>query len=517
MGQEKQKDLLNNNIFFDYSFETLDLNKDMEKIYEIINDEELYDEFDKNVKLTNLKNENYKRYTNIEIIKYKNLPQDFDEIVEEIINLYGYIDPKKVLHENLFDAGNTKILLDNIYRRIDRLTRMVKTTLKELTAKNDEKQKKFSIGYFKNLEIEEIEKKKLIEKYNELVLFNSYIENDIYEDIKKQAKREKYISEIFSILNIEETKKKNLDKKEKIEILNKKIDEEILKYKKQISYLEEIIPENSKYLKEFQEFQNFCNKIIAYDDTNYEIVKQTFEILSDKLKFKNYISNFEEMFIQEIIDRQKEERFIFEKIGIKNLKTSLNYITANYMDKLSKEAKEIVQYIYDKIKKENYKLEELYNRLNLIVRDIWKESITDVYKFDPEKDYCFICSNNQFIDEKYETIIITKNMINRVDDYHDYQIGFICNYNDNIMYITENEDIMTVENIDDMSKLKTPIQLEQEFINFKICNRIALNGYQTKIEAVYYINDGNIEKYIKAIELANMYNIPLIVLKKDIK
>ena len=73
---------------------------------------------------------------------------------------------------------------------------------------------------------------------------------------------------------------------------------------------------------------------------------------------------------------------------------------------------------------------------------------------------------------------------------------------------------MTVDN-DDMSNLKTPIQLEQEFVNFKICNRIAMDGYRTKIEAVYFINDGNRDKYMKALELANMYKLPLIELKKD--
>ena len=101
-----------------------------------------------------------------------------------------------------------------------------------------------------------------------------------------------------------------------------------------------------------------------------------------------------------------------------------------------------------------------------------------------------------------------------MDDYEDYQIGFICGYNDNILYMTENDDIMTVDN-DDMSNLKTPLQLEQEFINFRICNRIALDGYITKIEAVYLIDDGNMDKYIKAVELANMYNLPLIKFKKE--
>lgn len=511
---KKIEALDNTNTFFDYSFETLDLNSDLKRLYEIINDEDLYDEFEKNVRLTNLRNENHKRYHDINTLKYKNLPIDFKDIVEDIMNLYEYIDSKEILNESSFNADNTKILLDNIYRRIDRLDRMVKSYLKEIIKNNDEKQKKFSFTYFKNLDISNQTKKELIEKYNDLVLYNSVISEDIYEDLKRQVKRKKYIQEILNMLGIEQEAKISLQKQEKLKLINQKIDEEIAKYKEQIQYLEDIIPEKSKHLKEFNEFKEFCNKLIAYDDTSYENAKQTLEILSDELRFKAYVSNFEELFIQEIIEKQKEKKFIFEKVGIKNIKTSLNYITANYMSKLNEEAKQIIEYLFNKLNEENYDIEEINQRLGLIVRDVWKETITDVYRFNPNEDYYFLCSNNQFIDEKYETILITKKEINRVDDYHDYQIGFICGYNDNIMYITENEDIMSVDN-DDMSNLKTPLQLEQEFMNFKICNRIALNGYKTKIEAIYYINDGNNEKYRKAIELANTYKLPLIELKKD--
>ena len=511
---KKIEALDNTNTFFEYSFETLDLNKDIEKLYEIIKDEELHSEFDREVKLTNLRNNNHKRYHNIDILKYKNLPQDFNDVVEDIMNLYGYLDSKIILEEDKFNSDNTRILLDNIYRRIDRIDRMVKSYLKEITKKNDERQSKFSINYFKHLEIDNKLQKEIIEKYNNLVLYNSVITEDNYEDLKRQIKREEYIDEISNLLNLEEERKISFQKKDKLKILNKKIDIEIKKYKEQIQYLEDIIPQNSKYLEEFENFKDFCNKLIAYDDTSYENTKQTFEILSDELKFKTYISNFEELFVQEIIDRQKEEKFIYEKVGIKNLKNSLNYITANYIEKLDDEQKSIIEYIFEKLNKENFDIEELNKCLGLITREIWKDSITNIYEFNPNNNYCFICSNNQFIDEKYQTILITKNMVNMVDDYHDYQIGFICSYNDNIMYITENDDIMSVDS-DDMSNLKTPLQIEQEFINFKVCNRIALNGYKTKIEAVYYINDGNIDKYMKAVELANIYKIPLIQLKKE--
>ena len=105
-------------------------------------------------------------------------------------------------------------------------------------------------------------------------------------------------------------------------------------------------------------------------------------------------------------------------------------------------------------------------------------------------------------------------MLQRVENYSDYQIGFICTYNENILYVTENDNIMSVE-FNDMSNLKTPKQIEQEFLNFKICNRIALNGYITKMSAVYFIDDGDTIKYNKAIQLSKQYNLPLLTLKKD--
>lgn len=512
---KESKTLDNTNTFFDDYFETLNLNTDLEKLYEIINDDELNDEYEAEIKLTNLRNENHKRYHDINILKYNDLPIDLDDIIGDIKNLYSYINSKEILSANSFDSNNIKILLDNIYRRINRLDMMVKTLLKEVTNRNDKNQLKFSINYFKNLNINNDLKKELIERYNDLVLYSSFFTEDIYEDLKRQIKRENYISEILNLLNIEQEKRISLLKKDKLKILNKKIDIEIVKYKEQIQYLEDIMPKDSKYKNEFEEFKNFCNKIIAYDDTSYENAKQTYEILSDELRFKAYVTNFEEFFIKEIDNKNKEEKFIFEKVGIKNLNNSLNYINANYLDKMDEESKNIIGYIYDKLSLEDFDLDELNKALGLVVRKIWGDTVTNIYEFNPNEDFYFICSNNQFIDEKYQTILISKKEINRVDDYEDYQIGFICGYNDNIMYITENEDIMSVSDCNDMSNLKTPLQLEQEFMNFKICNRIALNGYKTKIEAVYYINDGNMDKYMKAIELANIYKIPLIELKKD--
>ena len=509
MDNVNDKTLEDTNTFLN----TIDLDKDIRKIYELIGDDYLYDELERQSRLSKLRDENHKRFYSININKYKDLPDFFNDIVEDIFRLYSYINTKQILNCNLDTSENIKIILDNIYRRIERLDRMVKSYLKDLTKKNDENQSKFSYQYFNNLNIDEKLKKRLLEKYNYLIIYNSHITQDNYEDLKRQLVRENLINEILKILNIEEVRQETFLKKDKLQILNKEINKKIEKYKKQIQYLEDLIPDDSKYIVNFNNFKDFCNKLFAYDDANYENVKQTYEILSDELKFKAYFTNFEEIFIQEIHNNKKEQDFIFEKVGIKNLKNSLNYIIRNYMVKLDENSINIIENVYKKLNENIYDLKELNKSLKLVVRKIWNSEITDVYEYDPNKDYCFICSNNPFIDERYQTILITNNEINKVNDYEDYQIGFICGYNDNILYITENADIMTV-NSDDMSNLKTPIQLEQEFINFKVCNRIALDGYRTKIEAVYIINDGNKDKYMKAVELANIYKLPLIELKK---
>lgn len=510
----ENKALLNDNDLFNDYFERMNLNEDIKKIYEIIGNDDSIDEFKKMNNLTNLRNENHKRYYDIDINKIQNLPIEFKEIVDDILKFYGFVDSKKLLIDSYEESINNKKIIDNIYRRFNRLDQMVKTTLKELNLYNKDKQSRFSLTYFETLNIDDKLRKELIEKYNDLVLYNSIIETDSYSELKRQLKCKEYIDNILKSLNLYEDNKLRISTKEKLIKLNKKINQEIKKHEGVISYLEDLMPKGSKHKEEFQDFKNFYNKIIAYDDTDYEVAKQTYEILCDDTKFNILINSFEERFINEIDQRNKEEKFILEKVGIKNVKTSLNYIATNYMNDLEYDDKKIIEDIFNELSSLDYDLNNIYNKLNVIVKKIWKNKITDVYSYNPNQDFAFICANNQFIDEKYQTILITKKELERVDDYSDYQIGFICSYNENILYITENEDIMSV-NYDDMSNLKTPIQLEQEFINFKVCNRIALNGYITKIQAIYYINDKSVDTYMKAIELANMYKLPLIELKKS--
>ena len=431
MKNVEPDETLYNNDFLDNTFTSLDLNADIKEMYDSINNQKLQNDFEQQVELTHLRDENYRRYNEINIIKYRNLPSEFDDVKHEILNLYNYIDIKKILTDNYQDSKNNGIILSNIYVRIHRLDNMVISYLKELTIENDKKQEKFSRSYFNSLDISDKLKKELIEKYNDLVLHASSLSKDVYKELEIQYKRKEYINEILKLLNLGKEEKSKLLTQDRLQPINLVINMEIDKYKDKIQYLEDLMLENSIYIKEFDEFKTLFNKLIAYDDTNYENARQIFDILVNDQNLKNKISNFESLFISERENKLKEYDFIKEKVGIKNLINSLTYISVNYLEKLSIEDINTLKYIQNKIDSNEYDINELKGYLSPIVKKIWKEQITDIYNYNPAKDYYFICSNNQFIDEKYQTILISNKEIEKVNNYEDYQIGFICNYNDN--------------------------------------------------------------------------------------
>lgn len=499
-------------IFNDY-FENMDLDVDMQSLYDLMDDPRLTDEYEKRKKLNKLRTENHRRYHNIRISKLENLTYDFNYIIRDTLNLYRAIDSKRLLAHTYDKAENTKVVLDKIYRNLNRLDRIVKNTLKDLIKRNDELEEKLSLDYFNTFDLTSTDKKLLTIIYNKLLLIDPIVSGDAYDNLSIQMKRNKYITDIFKILNID-IKDICISEGEILKDINEKINKKIIEYNDKIRYLQDLIQENSKYSDNFNKFINYFNSMIAYDDTNYDSTNNVYEFLYNDDNLNLSIKKYEELFIDEREKNRKEENFIYEKFGIKNLKSSLDCIKKYYFDNLDDDSKNVIIHISNKIESGKYNLEQIETAFGVIVKDIWKKTITDVYYYNPKEDYCFLCSNNQFIDTKYQTILITKKVLNMVDNYYDYQIGFICSYNDNLLYMTDNEDINTV-NYNDLSNLKTPIQVEQEFVNYGICNRIALDGSKTTFDAVYYINDGNKEKYIQAMKLANTYKLPLLVLEKD--
>ena len=506
-------DYKDEDISLDNYFEPVDLNQYDKEFYDVINDEDEKNTVQNKIELDDLRNKNLQDYLSIDISKYENLPSDFLSIIEQIKEIYSTLESDKFLIEDVESSKESRKELDEILKNSKKLDTMVKTVLRDLEYENDKRQSRLSISYIKNLDCDFRTKSRILALYNDLILYNAELVRDDYESLKRQMIRKTYLHKIYMMLNIEESPRLDDIDRQKLDKINLKIHDLKTTIGDKISYLQDLIVKNSKYTAEFNAFIEFYNKISDYNNLNYEIARQTFEMLSDDSKFLDKLKAYEALFIEEYENLKKAREFVYKKIGIKNIKNSLDYISANYIEILSSEEKEEIEEIHKSLKVE-YDIDDIYSRLSKIVKKIWDYSVTDIYKYNPKDDFCFICSNNQFIDPKYQCILITKKELEKVDDFSDYQIGFICDYNDNIMYITENEDIMTVD-YNDMSNLKTPAQLEQEFINFKVCNRMALNGYLTNVTAVYIIDDGDKVKYAKAVELSNAYELPLLVLNKN--
>ena len=495
---------------FDEYLDNINLNEDLQNFYEFINNDELTESFLDEINLTNLRNENYKRYNDFKILEIENLSEDFLDITNEIKKIYEFINPSDLLTNTKEQAIDSKKIIESLYKNYNMLKDIVSKDVKKLEKENDIRQKKIKMFDYNSLE--ETTLAIFLKKYNDLILYTIKTEEDVFENYKRQTIRRKYINDLYRIINIEIDNFNSIDNK--LVELNLEIEKEILKIKEKIYYLEDLMKEDSKYQQDFICFKDYLLKLIAYDDTVYNDINRVYGVLKNDDRIKILIDNFEDLFIEEIEQERKEETFIFEKQGIKNIKISLDYITANYLAELTEEEKNLINEAYLKIN-ENDNIAETYKKLKTIINRLWEKDVTDIYKYNYNNDFCFICTNNQFLDEKHESILLTKNMLNRTDDYSKFQIGFICEFkNNNILYVTENEDIMTVK-FNDMSNLKTPKQIEQEFINFRVSNKIALNGYVTKIIAVYFINDGNTIKHKKAVELSNQYKLPLIILKKD--
>lgn len=503
-----------NNRILDKYFADLNLDEELKKISMNYVADESDEEFRKKSALNELRSSNHYRYYNIDFVKLDNLTEDINVYVRSVKDLHKLIDPKVLLTENEIQAEQHKTVLDKIYSYLDIIDEKVDSTLKLLTPNNNVKQSKLSIELFKKANVSSKVLNELIDLYSELVIIGSYLENDKYIDLKNQIKRKRNISKIYKLLNVKEPKIIEVDRSEEIDVLNRKIEYFRKKYMDKLQYLGDIVPRGKEFKNKLNKLRNSILVLFSYDDRSISAARNVWAKVQKSQKLDDTIKNIEEEFVDEIERVKKERKFVFDKVGLKNIKRTLDYIDVYYMDTLDEESRQVVTYIINNLNAGKYNSENMNKALHIIIDDIWRKTLTDTDNYNLYDDYYFICTNNPFIDEKYQAILITKKEIQKVNNYEDYQIGFVCGYNDNILYTTENEDIMSVR-FDDMSNLKTPKQIEDEFINFKVCNRIALNGFKTKLIAVYYIDDGDSIKLQKAIDLSNSYHLPLIKIKKE--
>lgn len=477
-------------------FESMNLDEDIKVLYESLGYK------NKNEELNRLRNQNHSIYVSIINKPISKLPSEFNILTNSIINIIEQIDIAELLIEDNEKAIEHNKMLTSVQKDVEKLESMLKIALKNLVKTNDSNQSKLEMS-----RVTCAEKNIILDAYKEAILEYANVDlENIYNEFFNQLNRRDKLRNVYKLILKYDEEYISSGVQKQIDEINSKLRKIVNKYKEKIIYLNDLIMENSKYQNKLIALTYYINEKLDYNEYNLLDIKELYKELSVHNELDEKISKLENLFVTERENVLKEEQFIKEKIGKRNINTTIKYIKSKYLNRLSIEEGKIINEIND----DTFKSSE---KLSPIVNNIWKNEITSVYEYSLDNSYKFLVTNDIFKDEVIEAILISDKIISKVNDYSNYELGFICSYNDNILNITENDELL--DNIyDDLSKLKTPLQLEEEFISFKVCNRIALNGYKTDIIGVYYIADGDDLKYLTAVSLANTYNLPLIQIIK---
>ena len=227
--------------------------------------------------LTLLINENKERYSSINLKDIEGLPEEFYNIVKEIKKIYSFILPESLEVEILDQAKENKKIIHILINHINKLKDMVKEETEELSQSNKVRQEKI-----KKINYSNIDKKTLVEileKYNNLLYCMYSKDDNIFVEYKKQIKIKKEINKIYRLINLENDYENN--SKNKLEDLKEKTSKELKKIYDKIIYLEDLMIEGSKYLKEFLDFKKLFLKVTAYDDNNYIEVNKVYNFIKD--------------------------------------------------------------------------------------------------------------------------------------------------------------------------------------------------------------------------------------------
>ena len=501
-------ELANTNSLFDKEyFDNMNLNDDMEKIYSLVRNNEEYDEYEKEVNLSKLRIDNYKKYNKIKIDLIEKLPNYFYLDVKNIKKIYSKINSKKLLTANYSESEDNKYKLIEIYKAIDELKFKVEKEYKRINKENNKDQKLWNYKLFEDMNIDKEKLKEVLKYYDSLLMITSKLENNIFLDYKNELERKKYIDKIKEILDEEIRKLRKEAKEKELDLLNNKIEKEINEQNKKIDYLNKLMPENSLYKEDFSKFKILCKTVTNYNSKKIEEARETYKMICQNNKINIFITRFEKLFLYEVEKNIKGKKYEKLEKEIQEIKKVIHNVENNYYELLNKKEKKHIRNIKLDISSKIINVKKEQNYLNKLIKNIWSNYLTDIYEYNPNKDYKFICSNDKYVKSKYDAILITKEMIKNINEYNEYQIGFICNNNDNILCFSNKSEKSN-------QLLKLPKDIEKEFINFENSTKIILNGEKTNLIAVYFIDDGDFNKLNSAINLANTHNVQLILLKK---
>jgi len=460
-----------------------------------------------------LRNQNHDAYYKLDIQFVKKTLRNHEKESLEIIRLYDKIIPTNLLSEKESDAVINSRRIQEISKKIKKLKDILIKELEKLIKENNLEEEKISLDIVDDhSKIKKVLKRKILEKYNNLKIFNTNTdESNIVFEIERQQLRKNYIEELKELLIEYENDISDDERQLRLKQINEELDVLKIEYLTILDKIEKIYSKTTPKGHEYKQFARNCREIFKYDKDDYKSAKDTILKLKNQSDIKTKINEYYDYFIKEKADLEEKE-YMEKHILKSNLVSTIKSINQFYQDQLTAREQKVLNEMIENLNEvsdEEFNIYAYKNKIKPILNKIWANSLTDIDTFNNNDHFMFLCSTGNFNDTTIRSFILSDQILVNNNVFGD-TYGYICSGEDIILTITEK----TTYNKHDIDKQKTPKQIENETANYKISSSIFLNPDKTVVEAMYYLLDENqgIENRKKAQALAKKNDLKLIII-----
>ena len=158
-----------------------------------------YNEYNIDIELKKLRNDNHRLYYNIDIDFLRNVDVKYRDEALEIIDRYNNIDAKDILIQDRIKSDNTNKLLCTLEGDINKLKEKIKNDLNTVINYVDRLSSKIDIS---NITRETPLGILILNKYDAFIVYSADLDlSDVNKAMKRQSKRLMYIKELDYLIN----------------------------------------------------------------------------------------------------------------------------------------------------------------------------------------------------------------------------------------------------------------------------------------------------------------------------
>lgn len=464
--------------------------------------------------LKELRKRNHQLYYKISTNDLNNLSEYYPEQVSQIRTRYNNIKALDLLSDEYQDVQRHYEELVQIINDVNYLLDSISQELQKLIEKNDAREKKISIDHLElDDEYLDVIAHKIKEQYSALQLFNmsTDIDNSDFE-YGRQLKRTTYIEELEKSLVEYDAMVIKRDRHLQTIKINEEISPLLDELSIKVKELQKLILPTDKRYEDFKTFLKYYKDLIKYDSNSLvSASKELARLKKDKIfnalydKFKNSIK----------MEKIQEEKSYIETSKVYFM-DCMKAIKDNYILLLTKKTRDQFFLKYDELSSnKTFTVDEIksYEKfLEPIIRNIWDLNINRRPDFVSGDKFKFICYNGPLESERYVGTLITDRTLRKAEVIGDYSEGYILSYPGEILVIAYNSEI-DLDSKRNVSRFRTPAQIEDKFVKNKKTNRLLLKSKNVKPKYYYCIKDDDTD--IKAVEKrAKKAKLPLLIINR---